>query len=219
MSAQQRRKQERTAAARPKPKRRNSEEIKNRLLLAAEQEFKRCGYSGATTAAIAKSADVTEAQIFRLYRSKQELFGAAIFQPLNRHFTEFMHRQIGSSEKSASHSEMATRYIEELQDFFEDYSGMLMSLIVATHYGDGKGPAIADIDGLRSYFERGALIMANRIDGRKSTDAKLLVRVSFAAVLANVLFEKWLFPKGTASRRSIRNAIADFVIEGIGAHD
>jgi hypothetical protein len=44
------------------------------------------------------------------------------------------------------------------------------------------------------------------------------VRVSFAAVLANLMFRDWLFPPGIASDTEIREAIAAFVIEGIEAN-
>ena len=62
----------------PRRKRRSSEEVADRILEAAAEEFETAGYSGATTAAIARRAEVTEAQIFRFYGSKQELFRAAI---------------------------------------------------------------------------------------------------------------------------------------------
>ena len=45
-------------------------------------------------------------------------------------------------------------------------------------------------------------------------DPKLLVRVSFFAVLASVLFKDWIFPPGMASAAKIRDAINDFVWEG-----
>ena len=44
-----------------------------------------------------------------------------------------------------------------------------------------------------------------------------MVRVSFAAVLANVMFRDWLFPAGLASEHDIREAIIDFVIDGLRA--
>jgi hypothetical protein len=39
--------------------------------------------------------------------------------------------------------------------------------------------------------------------------------VSFVAVLASLMFKDWLFPAGMASEEEIREAIADFVIDGI----
>jgi hypothetical protein len=45
-----------------------------------------------------------------------------------------------------------------------------------------------------------------------------MARVSFAAVLACVMFKDWIFPPGLASEEEIRAAINDFVREGIGAN-
>jgi hypothetical protein len=46
-----------------------------------------------------------------------------------------------------------------------------------------------------------------------------MVRVSFVAVLASLMFKDWLFPKGLASDADIREAIVDFVIDGINANE
>jgi hypothetical protein len=44
------------------------------------------------------------------------------------------------------------------------------------------------------------------------------VRVSFAAVLACILFKEWIFPPGMASDEQINAAIKDFVMDGINAN-
>jgi hypothetical protein len=46
-----------------------------------------------------------------------------------------------------------------------------------------------------------------------------MVRVSFVAVLASLMFKDWLFPAGMASEDEIREAIVDFVIDGIRANE
>ena len=49
-------------------------------------------------------------------------------------------------------------------------------------------------------------------------DPKLMVRVSFVAVLACVMFRDWIFPPGMATEEEENKAIQDFVIEGISAN-
>ena len=200
-------------------KRRSSEEVADRILEAAAEEFELAGYSGATTAAIARRAEVTEAQIFRFYASKQELFRAAIFTPLNRHFAEFHAANIARPGDSGSMREMARRYIGELQDFMEEHSRMLMSLIVASAYTPESTDGVEGLEGLRAYFDQGAAVMAKRVGGEAKVDPRLMVRVSFVAVLARLMFKDWLFPKGLASEEAIREAIVDFVIDGIRANE
>lgn len=201
----------------PRRKRRTSEEVADRILDAAVQEFENSGYSGATTAAIARRADVTEAQIFRFYTSKQELFRTAIFKPLNRHFVEFQARNAVAMEQLSTDRELARQYILELQDFIERHSRMFMSLVVASAYSPDLPERVGELEGLRAYFERGAAVMNSRVGKSARVEAALMVRVSFAAVLANLMFKDWLFPSGLAAEGEIREAIVDFVIDGIRA--
>ena len=51
---------------------RSSQEIMNRIVKAATREFGRHGFAGATTAAIARNADVTETQLFQLCDAPRE---------------------------------------------------------------------------------------------------------------------------------------------------
>src|SRR5579862_7091533 len=131
MSAQQKQ------APAPRRKRRSPEDIMDRILRAASDEFKLSGYTGATTSAIARKADVTEAQLFRYFSSKAELFREAIFKPLNQHFSDFnaRHQQV---EKPGNVRDLTQDYITELQQFIGDHSEMLMSLIVAQTYLPGS---------------------------------------------------------------------------------
>lgn len=204
-------------AASPRRKRRSSEEVADRILDAALEEFGSAGYSGATTAAIARRAEVTEAQIFRLYESKQELFRAAIFKPLNAHFWEFQSRHDMTGADAGSMRAAARRYISELQEFMIQHWRMLMSLIVASAYSPETTGNVGELEGLRAYFEGGAKTMAERTGRKGKVSPELMVRVSFAAVLANVMFRDWLFPPGLASEHDIHEAIIDFVIDGLGA--
>ncbi|MFA7585020.1 MAG: TetR/AcrR family transcriptional regulator [Novosphingobium sp.] len=198
-------------------KRRTPEELRDRILGAAAHEFEGNGYAGATTAAIARRAEVTEAQIFRFFPSKAELFREAIFQPLNRHFAEFQDRN-AATENAVPRRELAERYINELQEFMERHSRMLMSLIVARAYDQGGSESLPEIEGLKAYFDQGARTMADRTQGVAKVPPELMVRVSFAAVLASVMFRDWLFPAGMGDAAAIRQAIVDFTIDGINAN-
>jgi AcrR family transcriptional regulator len=199
-------------------KRRSQEEIRDRVIEAAGEEFERAGYSGATTAAIARRADVTEAQIFRYFSSKADLFRTAIFQPLNRHFSDFQARQPGPQALPVREGTRA--YIAELQEFIEQHSGMLMSLVVAKAYAQDPTEGGSGIDGLLEYFERGAAMMQGRVGTELKIAPEMMVRVSFAAVLGSVLFKDWMFPPGLAGADDIREATIDFVLDGLNAnHD
>jgi AcrR family transcriptional regulator len=199
-------------------KRRSTEENMDRIIRAAADEFKAAGFTGATTAAIARNAEVTEAQLFRYFASKAELFRESVFKPLNQHFLDFFHSSGQSDAAEAeTRDDLSRRYISELQQFLSEHSKMLMSLVVAQTYAPGTD-GVNEFDSLNTYFERGAAMMTGRMARTPKVDPKLMVRVSFAAVLACILFKEWIFPPGMASDGEIGAAIKDFVMDGINAN-
>ena len=167
---------------------------------------------------IARRADVTEAQLFRYFESKADLFRAAVFDPLNRRFSDFNARRLSDSPPPDNLREQARQYITELQQFIGDNAELLMSLLVAEAYSPEGIKGVSDIDALGDYFARGAAVMARRLDDTATVSPDLMVRVSFAAVLANVLFKDWLFPRGISSDEAIHAAVMEFVIDGISGN-
>lgn len=187
-----------------------------RLVTAAGEEFRRSGYRGATTAAIARSADVTEAQLFRYFPSKAELFREAVFRPLSEDLAAFNEQYMVPVEDE-DHSDAARRYIAELQAFIADRAELFMVLILAEAYAPDNTPGVGAVDGLRTYFENNAATMRERLGAGTNLDPQLMVRVSFAAVLANVLFRDWLYPEQLAGAEAVRETVIEFVLAGLGA--
>jgi len=204
----------RPTAPRPvRRKRRSQEELKDRIIEAASAEFKRAGYASATTAAIARRAKVTETQLFRSFGSKANLFREAIFKPLDQQILQFFDHYVRDGAPDRRRD--AALYIADLQRFLTEHADMLTSLMVAQRYDSDREREVGQIESLGAYFERGAAIMRSGVEGEPRMDPKLMVRVSFAAVLGCVMFKDWLFPRGLASEQDIRSAINDFVLEGI----
>lgn len=196
--------------------RRSRDDLLNRIVQAAREEFKRNGFAGATTAAIARQADVTEAQLFRYFGSKANLFRETIFKPVDQHFTRFNNEHMSEIRKAPSIAQMTDLYATELQRFIRENSGMLASLVIAqTYESDSDSPAI---NSLHTYFDRCASMMALRLKDRAKVDPRLSVRVVFGAVLASVMFKDWIFPPGLANDEDIAAAVTDFIKEGTRAH-
>lgn len=206
-----------TKAAAPR-KRRSSDDILNRIVRAARDEFKRSGFSGTTTATIARKADVTEAQLFRYFGSKANLFQETIFKPLDQHFLDFTQKHhVRSGDASGTNKEIRNLYTTELQRFISDHSEMLTSLVSAQTYDSGAAHGVGNIDSLQAYFDHGAAMMTARLKGKPKIDPKLVVRMAFASVLASVMFKDWIFPAGLARDEEIEAAVNAFVMEGIGS--
>jgi AcrR family transcriptional regulator len=202
----------------PRRTRRAPEEIRDRIVRAATEEFKRTGFTGATTARIAHRAGVTEAQLYRYFGSKSGLFREVVFKPLDRHFLDFIDRHLTAAGDASGLREMSQLYTTKLQRFITEHSALLTTLVVAQIYDAGMPRGVGRINSLTAYFEHGAESMSKHLKRGARIDPKLMVRVSFAAVLACIMFRDWIFPPGLASERAIRDAINAFVLEGIGAN-
>jgi AcrR family transcriptional regulator len=196
--------------------RRSRDDILNRIVRAAREEFQRSGFAGATTAAIARNADVTEAQLFRYFGSKSNLFREIIFKPVNQHFLSFIAKHMPEIQDAATTAEMTDLYATELQRFIRENCGLLASLVIAQTYDSDN--AQSGINSLHTYFDRAASMMANRLQQAAKVDPRLSVRVVFGAVLASVMFKDWIFPPGLAGDSEITAAVNDFIKEGIRAN-
>ena len=157
--------------------------------------------------------------MFRYFGSKATLFRETIFKPLDQHLLAFIKEHMVVEGSLASVRESANLYTSELQRFIAEHASMLTSLVVAQTYDTEAAQGVGKINSLRTYFDHGAALMSKRARNPK-VDPKLMVRVSFVAVLACLMFKDWIFPPGLASDAKIRDAINTFVLEGIGAnHD
>ncbi len=211
------------AAAKPAPKnarrnRRSAEDIRPKIVQAAAEEFKRRGYTGATTAAIARKAQVTEAQLFRYFASKSNLFRETVFEPLDRHLQNFIQEHLGSAGTGRDLTGNTDLYTSELQRFIRDNSRMLTSLVMVQTYDAGTEHGLGRIDSLNRYFEHGAAAMRSRFKGKPPVAPELMVRLAFVLVLGSGMFREWLFPKGLAGEAEIEAAINAFVRKGLSVN-
>lgn len=207
-----------TPAARPgstRRKRRSAATLAAQVLEAAAIEFETNGYDGATTASIARRAEVTETQLFRLHPSKRALFQAAVFEPLNRRFAEFNARHLTPADASAPRERQVGGYIEALQAFIGENRRSLMALLAVSAFGSNAESELEQLDALSDYFDLGAGMMAARIGNDPTTNPQLMVRVSFATVLGNIMLRNLLFPERIASDAAVNDALTRFVTNGI----
>ena len=198
-----------TARAGGKRRRRPRDELMSQIVLAAAEEFKRVGYAEARTAAIAQNAGVTETQLFRYFGSKSNLFRDTIFHPLADHLSKFIEDYLPQA--------MSYPYTTDLQKFISANIDMFKSLVVVEAYGDGDTQGMSQVNSLNTYFERGETALRSWSAETPKVDPKLMVRVSFVAVLANIMFKDWVFPPGLASDEEVTAAINDFVMDGVNA--
>ena len=198
--------------------RRSTEQTLDNIMEAACDEFERNGYLGTKTAAIARKAGVAEALIFSNFGSKAKLFHDTIFKPLDRHFLEFCATHLVDPGDTAALRKETRQYILELRQFIGRHSRMFSSLVAAQMYACENVQGLSEIEGLHNFFSRAAEMNRKRLTGKPRIDPKLLARVSFASILACVIFKDWLFPEELASEDEITAAISDFIMDGINAN-
>ena len=200
----------------PRRKRRSPEEIRGRLLDAAREEFKAKGFAGATTAAIARRADVAEIQMFRYFPGKADLFREAIFTPLKAHFRAFNVEHSPAAMDEPEILDRARLYVAELLTFLDERARMLVSLLAVQSF---ERSAVGGAgEGLQAYLDEVVRAMTERAGVSGGLDPSTFGRVAFGAVLGCVTYRDWLFPAGSADRAQIDAAITDFILAGISPH-
>lgn len=213
MTKPNRKKPAKKPSAKRRP-RRSAEEITQRLVDAAIQEFALNGYAGARTAAIARRAGVVEPLLFKYFGSKANLFQRAIFQTLDRFYSSFVADHPFDMTNRAEWAEQSREYIGAQQDFLRKNSRMFMSLVLHEAFDTTEMEGIEGLSGLQEFLDKLADFARMGRPGDAVSDPQLIARISFALLLACVLFHDWLFPKGLATDRKIRTAVIDFVFKG-----
>jgi AcrR family transcriptional regulator len=123
----------------PKRSKRTTEELRRRLLEAAAELFATRGYGGTTTKEIARRAETTEAAIFRVYRSKEELFNAAIMSP----FETFMSRYAGEwlpDPTRGTPEEALREFAEDLYTLVAQHRPVFTAMVTNGLIGQGIQP-------------------------------------------------------------------------------
>lgn len=198
---------------------RSTEEIVSRILEAAMIEFKKNGFDRSTTANIAKRAEVVEPQIFRHFGSKSKLFRSAIFETLSQQLDEISkeYHWEESGLMDARRETGSLRHTERLQAFLLDNSDLIRSLFIANAYGAFEAPDIGINDSLANYFQLGTSIMERKASDSQGVPPRLMVRITFGAILGCVMFREWLFPPGVADEKEIRHSVSQFILAGLDA--
>ncbi len=207
------------ATARTRRKRRTSEEIVDRIIDAAREEFELNGYTRTKTAAIARRAGVAEALIFTNFGSKAALFQKSIFGPLREQLTDFCANHLANAGQVDETIDGDRReYIHQLQIFVKANSRKLASLVFVHLYGEDV-QSVGDVSGLHDYFDRASAMALDHVVIPPRVNPNLASRVTFATVLSCILFRDWLFPEGLATSDEIDDAVINHVIGGLRIND
>ena len=204
--------------------RRSSEEVRRLLVKAAGELFGENGYSGVTTRQIAERAGVSEAILWRQFRTKAALFNVAVTEPIVQFLSDFV-EQFRSYAESIEGTEPllppeygADVFFGGLYDVFREEKSLIMTLLAARAFdpqileahGAGTAP-LAGIYNLVSDFSGGILEQ----HGIK-VDINMVVRLSIGMILAAAVLDELVFPDGPKkSRDQVVDEMVRLVFHGI----
>jgi AcrR family transcriptional regulator len=129
------------AQAKPKKatSRISSAERRESILAAATEVFIRCGYAGARTKDIAVEAKINEALIYRHFASKEELFDAAVIEPLESWLETYNHA--GRLVATAADAETQLQLLERGAEQYLSHMDEVFPLLGIALFGSGSyGP-------------------------------------------------------------------------------
>ena len=153
--------------------RQSSEERREQVLEAAIREFAECGFTSASTAAIAKRAGISQPYIYALFPNKQDLFLAAHDRVLNRIRATFRDAVRGATSPQDALERMGLRYPGLIADRFE----LLCQLQSYAAAGD---PAI------RRHVSQGFKSLVDEVTRVSGASAVEIAQFFAAGMLANI---------------------------------
>jgi AcrR family transcriptional regulator len=194
--------------------RRSSATVRADLLRAAREVFGERGYAGARTREIAERANATEKMMYRHFRTKEELFERAIFEPFAQVVSDFVAEFEQRAELGLSDEQLARAYVTMLFGFLRENRRDLLSLLtMRAHHPElfSAGP----LDQLFPALEE-AVASGQRDHGQDATNARLSVRLTFGMVLsAAVLDEPLLGLDADQEGGPLLDELTAYVLAGV----
>jgi AcrR family transcriptional regulator len=204
--------------------RRSSEEVRSLLVGAAGELFGENGFSGVTTRQIAERAGVSEAILWRQFRTKAALFNVAVTEPIVQFLSDFVQNfrayaeSIQDTEPQVPPEHGASMFFGGLYDVFRAEKSLIMTLLAARAFdpeileGHGAGTEpLADIYNAVSDFS-GAVLERYGI----TVDMSLIVRLAIGMVLAAAVLDESVFPdEPVTSRDQVVDEVVRLVFHGV----
>ncbi len=170
--------------------RRRPADLRALILVAAEETFARLGYSDTTTIEVARAAGVSRSVLIRHFATKQDLFRAAIEQPLLRFVEEWVPAWTAQFDAPLPNATLMREFVGDLYRNAREHRGAVRILLL---HGDQLDPDVRDqvwaaINvGLAALREAGERELAPR--GFSATRVGLTARAVLSLVLGYVTLE------------------------------
>lgn len=121
--------------------RRGPAELRELILAAAEETFARLGYADTTTIEVARVAGVSRSVLTRHFATKQDLFRAAMEQPLLRFVEDWVPTWRGQIDQPWPNMELMREFIADLYRNAREHRGAVRMLML---HSDQLDPELRD---------------------------------------------------------------------------
>ncbi|MGE0668362.1 MAG: TetR/AcrR family transcriptional regulator [Sphingomonadales bacterium] len=175
-------------ARRKRRKRMAAPERREQILKAAQRVFIRSGLSGSRTRELAQEAGVNEATLFTHFKTKEELFDAAVVEPLERLVEKEM--SIDTSYRRATSQEEQQRLNKEAHRRLLDTIREIYPLLVTALFSDSDRGRQFYRNHLHPWFQSLVPSIRESYGGRrrnKNLDPQFLQLIGVGAYLALVM--------------------------------
>jgi AcrR family transcriptional regulator len=172
------------AAGQQRRARRSGDEVRELLLRAARELFATEGFAGATTKAIARRADVTEATLFRIFASKERLFEAAVLGPFEDFLGSFTDAWLQAAVPGGTPEEVLPQFVRGVYALVRANRDLFAAMTSTNVLGTRARPALDRLE------ELGVVIASTQ---RLPFDPRVAVRIATAAVVSIALVRDDLF--------------------------
>jgi AcrR family transcriptional regulator len=204
------------AAGTPPPATRRPRGEPRRLLLdAARNLFAGQDYRSTTTRQIAEAAGVTEALLFRHFRSKAALFRETLVVPFTNFVDEFSRTWQAVVPEETDEDELAGQFVGQLYDVFVRHQGLVLTLLASEDLSEEE-TAEAGIGDIRR-----ALAVLGRISGEgmairgmRSTHPDLAAYSTVAMIAGMAALRSTYFGADQPSREAIVEELKQAILHG-----
>jgi AcrR family transcriptional regulator len=162
------------------------------ILGAAEELFASRGYTGATTREIAERAGVAEPMIFRAFGSKEQLYRAAVVEPVVAFLDRFSADWDSDRAWNRPPEEVLTQFAGELYDAIREHRDLLLTVGSADELMDRVQPTIENLVHMSDTVKKSHGL---------HWDTPIAARAALCMVIGMALYGDRLYPEGMQAAR------------------
>jgi AcrR family transcriptional regulator len=199
-------------------RRRSSGQLRGAVLGAARELFSARGYSNTGIREVALEAGATEAAVYRHFGSKRGLFEAAVSEPYESFFTDYMDAWRRRGAPSAlSNQEVVEGFIGGLYDLFQEHRSLILAYLAFQRFESDAASVRSPAGGLHAQLEPvgGWVRREQEARGFLDLDVPVTLRACVGMTMSMVLLDGMLFGARVPSRQRVIREVTSLIRRGV----